>query len=420
MKPTTTQIKTILEDESILNSIENLQSTHPTYQANETTIQEAIENFLDIRSVILESIEKGIFEEVPFNRRNSILNNLNSIKQYHNNVSQFLSHYNSLNDQFHLINISRRVNEDLDVNLEFKELNRLRRKYKKVLEEIGESEDIQEKLKEIFVHSNDSVEDLKIVKERGDDLDLTLKKIRKEIELKQESIEVSEQDIENRKKEILAFFENIQKNENKLQKIEEDLSTKINESIASKTKRAKELISEAEQALELKQTEGISKAYSSRLEKLTNEKTKTHWLIAAIVFVFITLMTGFLLTGGTISISSFNLGFSATENIAFVIGRIIVTGIGISGAVFCANRYVHLKNLEEDYEYKVVLSKSILAFSNKIRELDKDKLAEYLTQVLNDLHQDPLRERKSYREDRSKSINLNQIPELLQKWKEMN
>ncbi len=420
MKSTTTQIKTILENEAILDSIQNLPSSHPNFQAHETTIQEAIENFQDIRSVILESIENGIFDEVPFNRRNAIFNSLNSIKQYHNNVSQFLSHYNSLFDQFHLTSISRRVNEDLDINLEFKELNRLRRKYKKVLEEVEQSEDIKEQLKKIFAHSNDTVEDLKILEERGSNLDLTLKKIREEIELKKDSIDVTEQDIENRKKEILAFFENIQKNEAKLQKIEQELSTKINDSITSQISRAKELINEAEQALELKQTEGISKAYSSRLEKLTKEKTKTHWLIAAIVFVFITLVTGFLLTGGTISLGSFNLGFSATDNIAFVVGRIILTGIGISGAVFCANRYVHLNNLEEDYEYKVVLSKSILAFSNKIRELDKGKLAEYLTQVLNDLHQDPLRERKSARKDNSKFINLNHIPELLQKWKDMN
>lgn len=420
MKPTTNQIKEILDNEAILTSLENLKNAHPNYQAHETSIQEAIENFLDIRAVILESIEKGIFDEVPFNRRNAMLNALNGIKQYHNNVSQFLAQYNSLNDQFHLTNISRRVNEDIDINSEFKELNRLRRKYKKVIDEVDESKNIQEELKKVLANSNDKIEDLKILEERGNNLDLTLKKIREEIEIKQDSIEVSEQDIENRKKEILAFFENIQRNESKLKKIEEDLATNVNDLINHQLDKAKQLIKEAETALELKQTEGISKAYSSRLEKLTKEKTKTHWLIASIVFVFITLMTGFLLTGGTISIGSFNLGFSATDEIAFIIGRIILTGIGISGAVFCANRYVHLKNLEEDYEYKVVLSKSILAFSNKIRELDKAKLAEYLTKVLNDLHQDPLRERKSKQKSNSDLINLNQIPELFQKWKEMN
>lgn len=420
MKPTTSQIKAILENEAILNSLENLKNTHPNYKAHETSIQEAIENFLDIRAVILESIEKGIFDEVPFNRRNAILSALNGVKQYHNNVSQFLAQYNSLNDQFYLTNISRRVNEDIDINSEFKELNRLRRKYKKVIDEVDESKNIQEELKKILADSNDTIEDLKILEERGNNLDLTLKKTREEIEIKQDSIEDSEQDIENRKKEILAFFENIQRNESKLQKIEEDLSIKVNEVINNQLEKAKQLIKEAETALELKQTEGISKAYSSRLEKLTKEKTKTHWLIASIVFVFITLITSFLLTGGKMSIGSFNLGFSATDEIAFIIGRIILTGIGISGAVFCANRYVHLKNIEEDYEYKVVLSKSILAFSNKIRELDKDKLAEYLTKVLNDLHQDPLRERKTRQKSNSELINLNQISELFQKWKEMN
>ena len=152
------------------------------------------------------------------------------------------------------------------------------------------------------------------------------------------------------------------------------MKSEIEKSITLNINKSKELIKQAEEALELKQTEGISKAYSSRLSKLTSEKTKNRWLIGAIVFLVLTFITGFLLTGGKINLWGFTVGFNDTENLAFVLGRILLTGIGISGSIFCANRYVYIKNLEEDYEYKVVLSKSILAFSNKIKELDDKKL----------------------------------------------
>lgn len=243
---------------------------------------------------------------------------------------------------------------------------------------------------------------------------------KKEIETTQNNIQESEQEIENRKKEILAFANNVEKSEKKINNIEAELNDSIKNSINSNILKAKELIKQAEEALELKQTEGISKAYSSRLDKLTSEKTKKNWLLGSITFILITFFIGYLLTGGKVNLWGFIIEFSATDSIAFVVGRILLTGIGISGAVFCANRYVYLKNLEEDYEYKVVLSKSILAFSNKIKELDKDKVAEYLTKVLSELHQDPLRDRKSSKKKEIDLNSINQFSEILSKWKEMN
>jgi hypothetical protein len=81
--------------------------------------------------------------------------------------------------------------------------------------------------------------------------------------------------------------------------------------------------------------------------------------------------------------------WGATDNEAVIFGRIAMTGVGITAAVFCAKRYLYIKNLEEDYEYKVVLTKSILAFAGKIGEIDPGRVAEYLNRVLLDLHQDP-------------------------------
>lgn len=419
MKTITINVKSILENETVNQGLEKLQIDHKGFTANETSIHEAYEGYLDIKSLLLESIDKGIFEELAFQRRTAINNSLNSIKQYYNNVNQFIAQYNTLDDQIKLTNLTRRVHEDLDIILELKEITRLRRKYKKIVDDLTDSETIKENLKSLKLESEKLVDDVENIVKNGSEFENLINRTKQEIETTKKSVDNSEQEIENRKKAVIAFTSIIESSEETLISIETELNNKINDSINNKISQANSLLRQAEEALELKQTEGISMAYSSRLAKLTSGNTKSYWLIASIIFVLITLFIGFLLTGGSISFRSFEMAFSANDNVAFIIGRIVVTGIGISGAVFCANRYVHLKNLEEDYEYKVVLSKSILAFSNKIKELDQEKLAEYLTKVLHDLHQDPLRERKSNNKNPN-LFSISQFNEMFNNWKQPN
>lgn len=417
MKQTTQKIKVLLEDDDLFQDLETLQNKDPDYTHQEITMQEAYERFTIIRTILLEGIEKGLFDDIPFARRNAMLNNLTSIKQYRKNISQFLTQFNSFYSQYVLTKLSDNLNNNLDNVSRTKELEELKAKYAQVLKSVDKSEEIKKHLESSLEKSNDVLKKLNTTNETANKIELELNKVNKQIAITKNSVEATEQDIENRKKEILAFAKNIEKNEEILLDIQHDLKIKIEDSIKANIAKAKNLINEAEQALELKQTEGISKAYSSRLDKLNKENTKSQWLIGSISFVVITLIIGYLLTGGSITLGKLDISFSASDNIAFIIGRVMLTGIGISGAVFCANRYVHIKNLEEDYEYKVVLSKSILAFSNKIKELDKGKLAEYLTKVLHDLHQDPLRERKSSKKEKVNFIKIDQLQDIIDKIK---
>ena len=49
------------------------------------------------------------------------------------------------------------------------------------------------------------------------------------------------------------------------------------------------------------------------------------------------------------------------------------------------------KNLLEDYSYKLALAKSMVAFSEELREKDSERYKEYLSTVLNEILKDPLR-----------------------------
>ena len=65
----------------------------------------------------------------------------------------------------------------------------------------------------------------------------------------------------------------------------------------------------------------------------------------------------------------------------------------LAGAMFCARQYVKQKNLIEDYAYKTVLAKSIVAFSEELRQGESNNYSEYISVMLKEIHQDPLRTR---------------------------
>lgn len=395
MKPTTTSIINILENESFQTNLGNLKASNSNYSNQETTISQVYDGMSEIRNLLADSIENGTFEKLPFTQRSAIDSQLTNVQRHSTNAGQIIPQYNALANTIHNSRLLELSTEQLNFEEKVKEINSLRTRYKRLLRDVQDAEEIKEFIDSLKIKVEEDAENISAISEKADELKSKYEQDESEIEEKSNSITESEQEIENRKKEILAFASNIEDNEEKLETIYNKLKDSIELELSNKLSKANSLIEQAKNALELKQTEGIAKAYSSRLSKISESKNKSYWLIGASIFVLITFLFGLLLTGGQIKLWELELGFSKTENIGYIIGRIALTFIGISGAVFCANRFVILRNLEEDYEYKVVLTKSILAFSNKIKEIDKTKVAEYLTQVLNELHKDPLRSRNS-------------------------
>lgn len=413
MKPTTQAIINLLENASFQSNLENVKASNPTYSNQETTILEVYNGMSEIRNLLTDSIENGTFEKLPFNQRNAINSQLTNVSRYATNAAQLIPQFSALETTIHNSRLLELSTESLNFEEKVKEVNSLRTRYKRLLKDIQDSEELKESIDQIKTKIEEDAESISAISEKADELKSKYELDETSIKEKSNSITEAEQEIENRKKEILAFASNVEDNELKLNTIYNKLKDSIEQELIDKLIKVNSLIEEAENALELKQTEGIAKAYSSRLKKISDSSNKKYWLIGSSVFVIITLLFGFLLTGGQIKIWKLDLGFANTENIGFIIGRIALTFIGISGAVFCANRFVMLRNLEEDYEYKVVLTKSILAFSNKIKEIDETKVADYLTQVLDELHQDPLRSRKPLKSSKS-DMDLDKIDKFLE------
>ena len=153
---------------------------------------------------------------------------------------------------------------------------------------------------------------------------------------------------------------------------------------------ARALIEEAKSALNYKNAEGLSAAYTTQLNEAKNRWRLAGWIVGAVFFLAITILIGaWIIFGWGIDTGN------ATENqlLLNLIGRLSMVPFTIAGAIFCANQYTKQKNLIEDYAYKSTIAKSIIAFSEELRTKDPERYAEYISTILKEIHQDPLRKR---------------------------
>lgn len=142
--------------------------------------------------------------------------------------------------------------------------------------------------------------------------------------------------------------------------------------------KADELIKQARNALEYTTAAGISASFTERYSSDKREKS-WWWLIGSAVFVAF-----------SIGIGIWWLFLKQDSTLAIDMSRIAVMFASFSGAWFCASQYVKHKNIQEDYGYKSVLAKSMVAF---FEQLPEDKKGLYLEIVLAEIHRDPMRTR---------------------------
>ena len=143
---------------------------------------------------------------------------------------------------------------------------------------------------------------------------------------------------------------------------------------------AKKLIEAARNAVGYKTAEGISAAiYERYIEEKAKKWGPGLWLFLA-----------GLCLAGSIGIGVWLVLGKDTADLGLVLGRIAIMSAAISGAWFCATQYVKYKNILEDYGYKSVLAKSIVAFLELLTGEERER---YLEIVLTEIHKDPLRKR---------------------------
>lgn len=386
MNQTTKKLLNHLEDTRVRDKIERLLQ-NPGRSSRETSMEEAYKSYQNNRELLLQSIKKGTFDELPYNFRKRISTLVVQHFPYTGSPTEFIIFTHELEELIHNSRLWEKNSENVDVEDLGKEIVEFPRHFEDLKDQMEQVYIVKGKFQKLLSKYTERAEKQRELLEEKANAYQEMKVLQKKTEFIYDRISKNDQEIENKKKDIIAFHNSTNLYRKEIESALSTMENKVSTELNSNIQRAKDLISEAENALELKSTQGISMAYSSRLEKLNKDWSKGWWLAGAVVFLIITILLGLMLTGFTIG----DWSWGETDNEAVIIGRIAMSGIGITAAVFCAKRYLYLKNLEEDYEYKVVLTKSILAFANKLKEIDDTRVAEYLNKVLNELLQDPSR-----------------------------
>lgn len=273
--------------------------------------------------------------------------------------------------------------------------------FDKSLEEIIQKKEELETVIEAF---KDKYGDFEALAESATENETTITTKLEEVNESRELIDGFVNQIEKREKQLVEQAKKTAEYETQLQ-IYSDAQNKLEE-------EAKKLIDNAIKALNYSNATGLSAAYANQHNIANNKHNKVWWLVGAGFFIIATLLIGiWILTGWGIHSDTSNPMMS-------LIGRLSLIPFTVLAALFCANQYVKQRNLIEDYAYKTVLAKSIVAFSEELRAKEPARYAEYLSTVLKEIHQDPLRKRIKEKDDVSLKDTTGLFDKILELVKE--
>lgn len=227
------------------------------------------------------------------------------------------------------------------------------------------------------------------------------------INKKQESIEASESTINEFVKEIKSRSKELEEQSAQTKAYEQKLNEFTNRHNSSLSD-AESLIKSAREALQYSTAKGMSEAFQTQYNAAKNGWVIFGWISGAIIFVISTIAIGVWIVVESEQSTSAN-----GINITSLIGRISMIPLTLTGAMFCARQYVKQKNIIEDYAYKTVLTKSIVAFSEEFK--GKEQYSQYIETVLREIHQDPLRQRGKDKEKDKDEVDLKGVIGLLEK-----
>lgn len=272
------------------------------------------------------------------------------------------------------------------------------------------NEEIQSKLEEVSAKTdeyNTLVDNMAKLKDKVEDM-------ASDVESNLQSSSSSLSTIKSNQSTIKEFTNKIDEREEELvkqAKVTDEYEQKLTQYSTehqSILDEAKDLIDKAKQALSYSTAEGLSASFDSHYKRLDGWRLWV-WMVAAFLLIIAAACIGIWLISGAVP-SDGNINHMWIQ----IAGKLSMIPLLVTAAVFCARQFSKQKTLLEDYGYKLTLAKSMVAFSEELRDKDPEKYKDYLTKVLEEIHQDPLRVRPKEVED-LETIDtsvLNRINEL--------
>lgn len=340
--------------------------------------------------------------------RNEIASDLNVINSYINSPANLCGYIDNLKiklRKFNIKNNKERWELFLEVNKNLLEQSDEFSQALKMIEEIKTKAaennlKVEEKLEEInekFKELTDNIDEVEATNTSIQENSEKLKNINTELlEIKTEAsgllkeVSTSFNEVKSNEKIITAFAKNVQERDNKLVKLEQAIDENnlkledYNNERINILKEAEKLIESAKEALKYKTAEGISASFQTHHDEARKWKFSIVWIVGSLIFMAIAIGLGIWVLEGD------------TDKLHIILGRIALIPLPIIATIFCAKQYVKQKNIIEDYAYKMVLSKSMVGFSEQLKKdpsQDKGEYVHYMKVALEEIHKDPLRNR---------------------------
>ena len=311
-------------------------------------------------------------------------------------LKKILLPYNLLTDEQRMIIYQQKIDELTQQAEHLIQVLEEARGQEKTINEIKslvseQAEEISNKEKAITTsleQSRATQEQLKTLKE---DLETVAKEIHTlnstSSNLKDETIAYRD-DVKEFAEEINEYQKQIEKQNAQFKVFKETLDKNTTEQ-KQYLEDAFNLIEQSKSALSYTTSVGLGSSFDAQCKEIKAWKSFKlwSWLVASAVGVICVICIGVWLIYGNHHANDGNV----TSMWLQIIGKISMIPLLVTTIVFCANQYGKQKNLLEDYSYKLALAKSMVAFSDELREKDSERYKEYLSTVLNEILKDPLR-----------------------------
>lgn len=387
-------IKNILTGEEI-KEVDNLLPQYKGYARDHSgvtiTIETAIKQFKQLKNILLQSIENDSFQKLPAKMQREINRWVENILNRGSDPYYFLEYQQELDYHVGISGLEFKLGKYDDYKDLLNNISKLKNDYQKTKKIF---EGIDEKIKRVEnIESKASVffQSTKRHNKEASNLNNQTKSYQEELQVLKDSIKANEQEIENSKKDIVAFFSNIDSYKKNIEEKTKE-ANEIIEKLHSQQGEAEKLIQSAEKALKLKSAEGISDALSKQADESKEKKKSLYWIGAAGIFVATAIGIAVWLT------------ISVSQAISIILGRIFIVGIALSAAAFCARQFTKREKIADDYTYKSVLAKSIVAFAEEMKKHNQEKAAEFLGEAAREINRSPA----SQREEKRFSFKTNQ------------
>lgn len=432
MKDTTQNIINWFNNENNENQLNQLRENSPKYEQYETTVLEAIDELDYVKQLIVSAVEKNVFEKITFNKRTQIFSHLNNMTNYLNQLARW--NYDSNNNQARsqvnaIIStilalrdivdssfLSQKLKGYYNYSEQTKELNKIKRRYNNLVQDIKNAEVLNHKT----IGMSDEIKEksdilINKIKELESTSTSTLN-LKNQIETLYNQINSNLQEIETKKLTINSLHQNskniestFKTTETKLKEIQENSETNTKEFLLQKetefntktegfdlktsniiTKNT-ELQKKVNSLLEGANAGRLYKSFHWRKRQL--EKGLWFWLTGiAIINISLVILTLLILNGndsiGIEKLDSTNLNGMFYMKLLISIPLIILD-------FFFIKQYNSRRDLIEKYSFKSVLSLSILAYNEMLKENKDDEVSQqFIIETVERIYESPFETKK--------------------------